>query len=625
MDNLNLPSLREKSLLLPHEPGVYIMRNQKGEIIYIGKAKNLRNRVSSYFRSVDKHTPKVYRMVENVVVFDYIVTGSEFEALVLECSMIKLNKPKYNILLKDDKGYNYIRISNEPYPRITAEKQLTAGDGAKILGPFMSSLVATQTVEETNRIFMLPTCRRKFPEDFRKERPCLNYHIKRCMGVCTGKITQSQYRDIIEQCEAFISTGGHHTVKRLEQEMQKAAEQMNFERAAQLRDRIRAIQRITEHQNVVFVKAGNQDVVALVQSGGNCIASILKIRERRLVDKLDFELGEVDELEETRQEFLISYYSTQEEIPKDISIDGGCADQELVEKFLSEKAGRQVQIRLPERGERASLVEMARKNAAETLSRKMERTGKEVVALDELARLLSLPTPPVYIESYDISNMGSDTVVAGMVVFENGRPLKSAYRKFNIKTIEGTDDYGSMREIISRRFARWEEEKESNEGFGRLPDLILLDGGKGHVNAVAPVLEDFGLDIPLFGMVKDKKHRTRAIATNGGEIAIQSSRSAFTLLSQIQDEVHRFSITHMKKRHSKTTFHSYLTQVPEIGPARAKGLLRHFKTQKALSEASVEQFLEVKGMSKSAATNLYEALHNAEKSTPPLESLSESE
>ena len=609
--NPRLDTLRETAKKLPMEPGVYIMRDSGGKIIYIGKAKLLRNRVSSYFRSVEKHLPKVYKMVQRVHGFDYIVTASEFEALVLECSMIKQHKPKYNILLKDDKGYHYIRIGTGPYPRITAEKARPHGDSARILGPYTSSFVVSQTVEEVNKAFLLPDCKHKFPQDIRKGRPCLNYHIKQCMGVCTGRIGPADYAETIEQALRFINGDSTAVLDDLSARMDQAAEATEFEKAAILRDKIKAIRRIADQQNVLFTKAVNQDVIGVAQNEDNCCVAVLKFRERRLVDKQDYRLGEISGLPGARHSFLLSYYAPGTEIPRRISLDGECEDAALVARYLSELAGHKVVLHSPKRGENLRLVDMARANAAQQLSHKVERTGKELGALDELSRLLHLEQTCTYIEAYDISNMGSDTLLGGMVVFENGRPLKSAYRTFNIKTVAGTDDYGSMREMLSRRIARYFAEKESGEGFGRLPDLILLDGGKGHVNAVAPLLQEAGLSVPLFGMVKDDKHRTRAIAGSGDEISILSSRTAFTLVSKIQDEVHRFSITRMKQRHSKTAFELSLTAVPGIGPKRARAIYRHFKTKTAMLAATPEQLAAAPGMNVPAAQALYAFLHPA--------------
>lgn len=608
MNNPRLPYLEDKVTKLPIEPGVYIMRNKAGEIIYIGKAKALRNRVTSYFRQVEKHTEKTYRLVENIHDLDYIVTSSEFEALVLEASMIKQYRPKYNILLKDDKGYNYIKITNEPYPRITAEKSRDPHSKDTFLGPYTSSLVVNQTVDAVSRGFMLPTCNRKFPEDFRKGRPCLNYHIKRCMGVCTGKFSQQEYAQIIKQALRFIDSGSGPILEELKKEMNTASDNLEFEKAAELRDKIDAIERITDEQNVIFVKSPEQDVVALAQSGDEGYFSVLKIRNQRLVDKQDFYIKDLEDQATARREFLTTYYTSVDYIPPAISVDGEVEDIELLSRYFTEKAGRQTTIHIPQRGERVRLVEMARQNAAQMLSHRYDQTtGRELAVLDELARLIGMDTPPAYIEAYDISNMGDDTIVGGMVVFKDARPYRSAYRKFNIQSVtDKPDDYAAMSEMLSRRLVRYEEEKDTGKGFGRLPDLILLDGGKGHVSTVKRILDDLGFSsIPLFGLVKDRSHRTRAIATTGDEISIQSTRQAFTLLSTIQDEVHRFTISHMKSRHTKSAFETQLTSIPQIGDKRAFALLKHFKTNKAIREASVDDLTKAPGMTITAAENVY--------------------
>lgn len=608
MENPRLPYLAEKAHKLPLEPGVYIMKNQAGEIIYIGKAKALKNRVSSYFRAVEKHLPKVYQMVSHVYDFDFIVTDSEFEALVLECSMIKLHSPKYNILLKDDKGYSYIKIAPKEFSRIRQAFRRD-DDDAEYFGPYISSFVVNETVDEVNRAFMLPTCNRKFPQEFRKRRPCLNYHIKRCMGVCRGRISLEEYNEILMHAKEYIKGGSAQSIKMLTSRMEEYAEAMQFEKAAQLRDRIRAISRISDSQKVVFTSVANQDVLALQRTDSDTCAVILKFRGERLVDKQDFLLGTVDDLDAARLEFLLRYYTTRPDIPKKIQLDGGIEDLEIASQLLSEQTGYKVEVRVPQRGEQLKLVEMAKKNAAERLSQKSQRTGREVAALDELARLLGLEKPPVYIESYDISNIGSETVVAGMVVFENGRPLRKCYRKFNIKTVSGTDDYASMSEVLERRFRRYLNPEQQDEAFDHLPDLILLDGGKGHVSTIVPMLRQMGIEVPVFGMVKDDKHHTRAIASTGGEIAISSNRSAFTLISTIQEEVHRYSISFSRARHQKNSFELALTKCPGIGPARAREIYKQFKTLKAVREATVEELAGVKGVSRPAAENLYAFLH----------------
>lgn len=611
MDNPRLPALAEKAHGLPLLPGVYIMKDKSGEIIYIGKAKALKNRVSSYFRAVERHHPKVYQMVGRVFDFDYIVTDSEFEALVLECSLIKQHAPKYNILLKDDKGYSYIKIAPKEFGRIRQTFQRDEEAGARYIGPYVSSFVVNETVDEVNRAFLLPTCNRKFPQEFGQGRPCLNFHIKQCMGVCRGKISADEYDEILSQAIAYIKDGGAQSMERLTERMNECAENLQFEKAAQLRDRIKAIKRISESQKVVFQSAVNQDVIALRRSDDDACAVVLKFREERLVDKEDFLLGRVDSLEEARREFLLRYYIGSREIPKRIQLDGDIEDMELTARLFSEQAGCKVEIRVPQRGEQLKLVELARTNAAERLSQKGRRTGREVAVLDELARLLGLAKPPAYIEAYDISNIGSDTVVGGMVVFENGHPLRKCYRKFTIKTVAGTDDYASMREVLTRRFERYKSEEQHDEAFDRMPDLILLDGGKGHVGAIEPLLRDMGVETPVYGMVKDDRHRTRAIAAEGGEIAINANRSAFALVTSIQDEVHRYSIAFSRSKHQKSSFALALTQCPGIGEKRAGEIFKHFKTIKAIRAASVEELMKVKGMTKPAAEQLYTHLRTA--------------
>ncbi len=610
MDQQTLKTIKEKVKKLPLQPGVYIMRDRSGAVIYVGKAKALKNRVSSYFRAIDKHLPKVYKMVQNVADFDYIVTDSEFEALVLECSLIKLHNPKYNILLKDDKGYSYIKITAEPFPRIVADKNHLE-DGSEYIGPYMSGFVVNQTVDEVNKAFLLPTCSRRFPAEFGKGRPCLNYHMKQCMGLCRGKIGQDEYAEIIAQAKDYIKNGSGDMTAMLTRKMEQCAENLEFEKAARYRDRIAAIRKIDDHQKVIFSKVENQDVLGFVATDRNSVCSMLKFRGGRLVDKQDFLLGEPSQLDEMRREFIARYYSLPDQIPPVLTLDGEAADMDLLAGLLTDRRGRKVTLHVPQRGEQARLVEMALKNCAQTLSHETNKTGREIAALDELAKTLGMETPPSYIESYDISNFGSETKVAGMVVFEDGKPLRSAYKKFNIKSVEGTDDYASMREVIGRRLARYEQEKDTGRGFGRLPDLILLDGGQGHLNAVLPLIRSFGLDIPVYGMVKDDRHRTRAIASDGGEISIAAHKRAFHLVTAIQDEVHRFSITYSRSKHRKSGLELTLTGIPGIGKTRAAALYRHFKTNKAISSAAVEQLLEAPGMTRAAAQAVYDHFHPA--------------
>lgn len=613
MSEERIERLHKTARALTTEPGVYLMHNKAGEIIYIGKAKNLKNRVSSYFRSIEKHLPKVLAMVMQVEYFETIVTSSEFEALVLECSLIKQHAPKYNILLKDDKGYCYLRISHEPYPRLSEVKQIS-DDGAEYIGPYMSSWVVKNTVDEANKAFGLPTCSKQFPRDIKKGRPCLNFHLKQCMGVCRGNISQEEYAEIIKQAKEYINGGSAKAQKLLYEQMQLASENLEFERAAKFRDRIRAIERFADKQRVVYTNVADQDVIGAVQSGDDVSLSVIKFRGQRLVDKTDFLFSAAGSIEEQRAEFISRYYSDPlHELPARITADGELPDIELVERLLSQRAGKKVKIAVPQRGELTRLVEMARLNAAEQLSlRSTRRTGKELVALDELAKLLGLDKPPKWIESYDISNIGGQTIVGAMVVFEDGRPQKAAYKHFSINDMLLPNDYASMAQMLRRRLTRYKAQEPDGGYFNRLPDLLLIDGGEGQVSAVKEVLDELKLAIPVFGMVKDDKHRTRAISSLGGEIAINSNRGVFSLVTNIQDETHRFAITYARSSHRKTAFESSLTKVEGIGQARAKALFAHFKTKKAILAASEEELASVKGMNRRCAAALRAAADNGE-------------
>lgn len=603
--NDRIPYLRKKAMKLPLNPGVYIMKNKSGEIIYIGKAKMLKNRVSQYFGSQNNHTLKVRKMVENVYDFDYILTDSEFEALVLECSLIKQHMPKYNILLKDSKGYSYVRITKGPWGRISAcfKKE---NDGNTYLGPFTSGYSMRAMVEEANKIYKLATCNRKFPADIGKSRPCLNYYIGQCCAPCRGKISEEEYGENLNDAVEFLKGGQSQQVKQLKEQMEKYSEALEFEKAAKLRDRINAMEKITSRQKVVSSVIKQQDVFAVVQSGEKACLHILRFNKGILFDSEDFIFDSQEDLPSARYELIMSYYSFGRTIPKRITVDGETEDSEILAEWLSEKAGHKVTLGTVQKGEQASLMAMCRKNAAEKLAQYMGRAMKETAALDELKNLLGLKKVPEYIESYDISHTAGSDNVAGMVVFKNGSPYKKAYKRFMIKGFSGQDDYGSMREVLTRRFEHYLDENETDEGFKTLPDLILLDGGHGQINAVKPVLERLGLSVPLYGMVKDDKHRTRAIAVDGGEVAITSKRQAFTLVSEIQEEVHRFAITYHKSKHSKNTLETKLTEIEGIGGKKAKLLLKSFKTMKAISAASVEELSAVDGISKTNAEKIYE-------------------
>ncbi len=593
-------ALRRQAMALPAQPGVYIMKDAAGEIIYIGKAKKLKNRVSQYFGSDQNHTEKVRQMVSRVDRFDYIVVGSEFEALVLECSLIKQHAPKYNILLKDDKGYHYIRVSPPPYSRLAEAKQREE-DGARYIGPFMSGYTVKQAVDEANKIFALSTCARALAYGKKGgDRPCLNHHIGQCCAPCTGRVSPEEYADRVEQAMEFLTQGSARTMATLTTRMNEAAQRLDFEQAARLRDRIRAIKKLGDKQKVVFSRVAVQDVIALAQGSGHACFEVFRFTDGRLCDREHFLLEEQEDPTAARGEFIQRYYTLRERVPAQITVDGPVEDSDLLEQWLTDKAGRRVHLVQPQIGEQAHLVEMCRQNAAERIAQQAGMTGREAAALEEIRSLLALPATPTYMECYDISHTAGSDHVAAMVVYENGKPLRSAYRKFRIKQAAAGDDYAAMAEVITRRLEEYEAHKEEGKGFGRLPDLILLDGGQGHVSAVAPILQRFGLDIPLFGLVKDDRHRTRAIALDAGEIAISGKRAAFTLLSAIQEEVHRCAIRYHRQRRG-AAISSSLLDIPGIGPTRAKALLRQFGSLRNIRQASVEELLLVRGMTRPAA------------------------
>lgn len=605
--NPKLSELRKKAMALPLLPGVYIMHGKDGEIIYIGKAKALKNRVSQYFGSQNNHAEKVRRMVDNVDDFEYIITDSEFEALILECSLIKQYTPKYNILLKDDKGYSYIKVSKGDWSRISYTLQKT-DDGAEYIGPYKSSFYVKSAVEEANKIFMLPTCNRRFPQDFRKGRPCLNYHIKQCMAPCTGRVKIKDYRESVEQALDFLKGGSSNSIKQLTEQMNEAAENLEFERAARIRDKINAVKKMGDKQKVVANKVLDEDVIGSFSDDGKICFQVFRFEGGRLFDRESFIFDSGDS-ESDIEEFLLSYYTLRNDIPKNIALDKTFDGIEDISKWLSEKRGNKVNVTVPQRGEQAQLVAMCRSNAAEALAQKKGATVREYGVLEELKETLGLEKLPEYIESYDISNLAGTENVAGMVVYKNGKPLKSAYKKFKIKGFDGQDDYASMVEVISRRFDEYYKAEDSEEGFGRLPDLILLDGGKGQVAVVKQVLEQKNIKVPLFGMVKDDKHRTRAVTGDGGEVAISSKRALFTFLSKLQDEVHRFAIGYHHSRRSKNTFRSSLTNIDGVGEVRAKSLLKYFRTIDNISKADLEELENAPKMTKDTALAVYKYFH----------------
>lgn len=599
--------LFEKAKSLPLLPGVYIIRDKNDEIIYIGKAKELRKRVSQYFKEGADHLPKVQKMVDNAFSFDVIVTNSEFEALTLECSQIKLHSPKYNILLKDDKGYNFIKISKEPFPRITAEFQVL--DDSKYLGPYMSSFAVREMVATAQQIFRLPTCNRVFPRDFGKERPCLNFHIKKCMGLCRGKISQQDYNDIIDSAVKFIKQDTDKIIEVLQQNMEEAAEELNFEKAALIRDQINAINKLSAGQNVVNDSLQNHDFIAVAGSGKNCCVAVLRFRQGRLMDKKEHVFFGEENMDDVRDEFLVQFYST-EQPPKNVLLDRMPMDEDIVE-YIQKQSKTKVNVSFVQKGENLKIIKMAYTNAVERLARESGRLDKSQRFLDELANMLGLPEAPHTIESYDISNWGDGTSVAGMVVFEDGKPKKSGYRTFKMRTVAGTDDYASMQETLSRRVAEFE--KGTGGQFGIKPDVIFLDGGKGQLSSVLEILAGTAFrDVPVFGMVKDSKHRTRAIVSPEGEIAIAMHKGIFKFITEIQDEVHRFSIEYQRRNRKSKSYAVTLTKIPGIGEKKAENLMRKFKTVANVKAAEMNDLIEAEGISYKDARNIYYYFHDEE-------------
>ncbi len=608
--------LYQKACMLPLLPGVYIIRDKSDTIIYVGKAKRLRTRVSQYFREGVPHDNKVSQMIANAFAFDVIVCQSEFEALVLEASQIKQHTPKYNILLKDDKGYTYIKITNEAWPRLRYVLQ-KAEDGAEYIGPYTSGVAARELAETAMDSFLLPRCNRRFPEDFRKARPCLNAHIGKCMAVCSGKISHQNYLDAVRDAARLVKNGKKEILKQLGEKMNDAAERLDFETAALVRDQIAAIQKVSAGQKVIVAPELSMDVIALASTPTSVCAAVLRFREGRLEEKREFLFSDTADAAQVREEFLPRYYLglDEEKIPRVIAVDELPEGAEPLAELLSQTRSSKIQLYQPQRGDVAKLVEMAHTNALERLARETGRATREEKMLDELAQLLGLAKPPHTIESYDISNWGDASSVCGMVVFRAGKPYKAGYRRFKMQTVLGTDDYASMAEALSRRAAQYTAQQvAAKDGrtvdnyFGELPDLVLLDGGRGQVSVVKAALAGTPLArVPLFGMVKDNRHRTRGIIdADGRELAINLNRGVFTFITAIQDETHRFANAYRKQQMNKKSYAATLTEVPGVGPATSKALLAHFKSVATVKQATPAQLCEVAGVGQAMAQTIYQ-------------------
>ena len=601
--------LLEKANSLPLAPGVYLMHDKEGTVIYVGKAKRLKNRVSQYFQAGRGHNLKTQTMVKLVDTFDTIVVGSEFEALVLENALIKQYMPRYNILLKDDKGYPFVRLSREAYPKFSIVSRVS-DDGAKYYGPYGGRFETRSALDAVRAALHLPTCSKTFPRDIGKERPCLNHHMGRCDGFCRAEMTQDEYGRRIDLAVQLLEGKVRLVTAQLEEEMGRAAEELKFEEAAALRDRIAAIKVLSKRQKVFAGVCADTDVWGLYL-GAKCCYAALHYEDGQLTGR-EAELFASSGLEDEAEilsALLLQYYGGKPVLPREICIPVEIEDQEVLEQLLAEKAGHRVSIRVPQRGERAQVLAMAAANAREEAERQTTSQERADRTLELLGKLLSLQSTPEWLESYDISNTGSEDIVASMVVFHGSRPAKERYRRFRIKELEGhPDDYKSMEEVLTRRLTHY---MEQDKKFMPLPDVMLIDGGEQHAKVARRVTERFGLAIPIFGMVKDDRHRTRALVTpEGREIGIKGTQAVFSLIGRIQEETHRFAITFNRESHGKSVKGSTLDSIPGVGEARRTALLKRFKSLKAIKEASLEELQAV--VPKNAAAAVYQWAHSTQ-------------
>lgn len=605
--------------ILPDKPGVYIMKNSLGEVIYVGKAKVLKNRVRQYFQNSKNHSEKVRAMVKNIAEFEYIVTDSEMEALILECNLIKKYSPRYNIALKDDKFYPFIKITtNEDFPRVYVTRNF-AKDGNRYFGPYTNGTSVYEVMGLIKKLFPLRTCKKAIVEGGEPTRACLNYHINLCKAPCAGYISKAEYWEMIDEIINILNGTDTSIIKKLKLEMEKAAEELEFEKAAKIRDRILAIELISEKQKMFTVKEGDEDFIDLYTDEKDGCAQVFFVREGKVTGREHFMIENIgdDPVKEVISSFIASFYGGTAQIPKTIYVPEEIEDQELIEKFLTEKRGSKVWIKVPKKGDKKNLLDMVRNNAKIMLDQFKEKMVEEKElnksALTELADVLGLDSLPVRIEAYDISNIQGVDSVGTMVVFENGKAKNSDYRRFKIKSVKGPNDYESMREILSRRFSHGLEEvnkiKERNLEYSKgkfciFPDLIMMDGGKGQVNIALEVLKGFGIEIPVCGLVKDHKHRTRGIIFNNEEILIRRGSGLMNLITRVQDEVHRYAITYHRSLRDKRTLHSILEDIPRIGEKRRRNLLMKFGSIDNIKKASMEELLDTPGIDKRAAESI---------------------
>lgn len=602
---MTFEELKDKALSLPYAPGVYIMRDKTDKVIYVGKAKKLKNRVSQYFQDTASHTPKTRLMVSKIHHFDVIVAASEFEALVLECSLIKRYMPKYNILLKDDKGYPYLRLNiKDVYPTITLVSKI-ADDGAAYYGPYGSRSVTHDILEAIRLTLKLPNCGRQFPRDIGKERPCLNYHMNQCEGWCQQGKSCTEYRERMLQAQQLLQGNYKSVADQVRKEMIAAAENLEFELAASLRDRMNAVEALNQKQLVTAISLADTDVVGYAETEAKACFAVLHFSNGNLLDK-DYDVIPLpDDRQEAVSSLLKQYYLGRGLAPKIVLLPFEIEDSELFSDLMEQQYGRKSRIRIPQRGDNMRLVDLANKNAIEEARRVTDKEERINGTLLLLGKMLAME-PPQRMESFDISNLSGTDIVASMVVFESGKPSKKDYRRFKLEGMSSPDDYASMRQVISRRFVHY---KAGDKGFEKSPDLLLIDGGINHARVAVDALQELGLSFPVFGMVKDDRHRTRALVTpEGREIAIDSNQSVFSLIGTIQEETHRFAITFNRELRSKRLRYSELDGIPGIGPKRKQELLRQFKSLSAMEQATLPELERI--LPKDAAAAVYSHFHD---------------
>ena len=614
MENFNI---QEELKKLPGKPGVYLMHDEKDAIIYVGKAISLKNRVRQYFQSSRNKGAKIEQMVTHISRFEYIVTDSELEALVLECNLIKEHRPKYNTMLMDDKTYPFIKVTvNEPFPRVMMARRMKK-DKAKYFGPYTSAGAVKDTIELIRKLYHIRSCNRSLPKDIGKERPCLNYHIHQCYAPCQGYISREEYRKSIDEVVRFLNGNYDPILKELEEKMLDASENLEFEKAIEYRELLASVQKIAQKQKITDTAGDDRDIIAMASEGEDAVVQVFFIRGGRLIGRDHFylKIAENDTKSEILSSFIKQFYAGTPYIPAELMLPEEIEDQEIIEEWLTTRREHKVRLRIPKKGTKEKLVELAQKNAQMVLKNDKERLkreeGRTIGAMKELEKILGL-TGIIRMEAYDISNTNGFDSVGSMVVYEHGKPKRNDYRKFKIKSVQGPDDYASMNEVLTRRFEhglRERQDESETGGFQAFPDLIMMDGGRGQVNIALEVLEKLNLHIPVCGMVKDDNHRTRGLYFNNVELPIDRNSECFRLITRIQDEAHRFAITFHRQLRSKGQVHSILDDIPGVGPARRKDLMRSFENIEAIRNATVDDLKELPSMNEKSAQEVYKFFH----------------